>query len=135
MSSKPLVSVVACALTDDDGRVLLARRPAHKPMPGLWEFPGGKMELGETPEVAIIREMQEELGISIRDKCLAPLTFVSYAYDDFHLLLLLFVCRKWEGDITPVEGQELKWIRPLRLRDLQIIPADEPFIPVLQEWL
>ena len=135
MSSKPLVSVVACALSDDDGRVLLARRPADKPMPGLWEFPGGKMKPDETPEAAIIREMNEELGISIRDKCLAPLTFVSYAYDDYHLLLLLFVCRKWEGEMTPMEGQELKWVRVKRLRDYPLMPADEPFIPMLQEWI
>ena len=112
-----LVLVAACALVDADGRVLLARRPPGKPMAGLWEFPGGKVEQGERPEETLIRELKEELGIDVREPCLAPLTFASHAYPDFHLLMPLYVCRRWEGTVSPQEGQELAWVRPNKLRD------------------
>ncbi|MEM9144571.1 MAG: (deoxy)nucleoside triphosphate pyrophosphohydrolase [Pseudomonadota bacterium] len=130
-----LVLVVAVALIDPDGRVLLARRPAHKAMGGLWEFPGGKVEVGETPEAALIRELHEELGISTWQSCLAPLTFASHGYDGFHLLMPLFVCRKWEGIAQGREGQELAWADPKRLRDYPMPPADLPLIPILRGWL
>jgi 8-oxo-dGTP diphosphatase len=135
MSSKPLVIVVACALTDTDGRVLIAQRPEGKRNGGLWEFPGGKMEPGETPEAALIREIREELGVSIRDKCLAPLTFASHTYEDFHLLMPLYICRRWDGDIVPQEGQKIAWARANRLGDYTFVPADIPLIPILQDWL
>jgi 8-oxo-dGTP diphosphatase len=125
------VPVSAVALIDPDRRVLIARRPEGKPLAGLWEFPGGKIETGETPEDALIRELAEELGITVRPACLAPLTFVSFRYDDFHLLMLLYVCRRWEGIVTPREGQALKWVRPERLREFPMPPADEPLIPHL----
>lgn len=124
-----MVLVVACALMDADGRVLIARRPEGKALAGLWEFPGGKLEPGERPEAALIRELREELGIEVKEACLAPLTFASHAYDDFHLLMPLYVCRRWEGFATSREGQELKWVSPLRLRDWPMPPADEPLIP------
>jgi len=127
--------VSAVALVDADGRVLLAQRPEGKSMAGLWEFPGGKVEAGETPEAALIRELQEELGIDTWQSCLAPLTFASHAYADFHLLMPLFICRKWQGTPQPREGQVLKWVRPLALRDYPMPPADIPLIPVLQDWL
>ncbi len=127
--------VSAVALVDADGRVLLAQRPEGKSMAGLWEFPGGKVEAGETPEVALIRELQEELGVDTWQSCLAPLTFASHAYDDFHLLMPLFICRKWQGTPQPREGQVLKWVRPMALRDYPMPPADIPLIPVLQDWL
>jgi 8-oxo-dGTP diphosphatase len=127
------VPVSAVALIDPDRRVLIARRPEGKPLAGLWEFPGGKIETGETPEDALIRELAEELGITVRPACLAPLTFVSFRYDDFHLLMLLYVCRRWEGIVTPREGQTLKWVRPERLREYPMPPADEPLIPHLIE--
>jgi len=127
--------VSAVALIDADGRVLLAQRPEGKSMAGLWEFPGGKVEAGETPEVALIRELQEELGIDTWQSCLAPLTFASHAYADFHLLMPLFICRKWQGMPQPREGQVLKWVRPMALRDYPMPPADIPLIPVLQDWL
>ncbi len=130
-----LLLVSAVALVDADGRVLLAQRPEGKPMAGLWEFPGGKVEPGETPEAALIRELQEELGIDTWQSCLAPLTFASHAYDDFHLLMPLFICRKWQGTPQPREGQVLKWVRPPVLRDYPMPPADVPLIPVLQDWL
>ncbi|GMG81106.1 (deoxy)nucleoside triphosphate pyrophosphohydrolase [Paralimibaculum aggregatum] len=130
-----MVLVSAAALIDPDGRVLLAQRPAHKAMGGLWEFPGGKVEPGETPEAALIRELAEELGIGTWASCLAPLTFASHAYDDFHLLMPLFACRKWEGTPSPREGQRLAWVRPARLRDYPMPPADLPLIPVLRDWL
>ena len=130
-----LLLVSAVALVDADGRVLLAQRPEGKPMAGLWEFPGGKVEAGETPEAALIRELQEELGIDTWQSCLAPLTFASHAYDDFHLLMPLFICRKWQGTPQPREGQVLKWVRPPVLRDYPMPPADVPLIPVLQDWL
>ena len=130
-----VVLVSAVALIDPDGRVLLAQRPAGKSMAGLWEFPGGKIEPGETPEHALIRELHEELGIDTWASCLAPLTFASHAYDDFHLLMPVFACRKWEGQPHPREGQVLKWVRPEALRDFPMPPADLPLIPVLRELL
>jgi 8-oxo-dGTP diphosphatase len=123
-----LVLVAACALVDADGRVLLAQRPAGRAMAGLWEFPGGKVEAGERPEQTVIRELSEELGISVTQACLAPLTFASHAYPDFHLLMPLYVCRRWEGAVTPKEGQELVWVRPNRLREYDMPPADAPLI-------
>jgi 8-oxo-dGTP diphosphatase len=130
-----LVLVAAAALVDADGRVLLAQRPPGKAMAGLWEFPGGKVEPGERPETCLIRELGEELGVAVKAACLAPLTFASYAYDDFHLLMPLWVCRRWEGEAKPREGQALAWVRPMRLRDYPMPPADEPLIPALQELL
>mgnify|MGYP001409930899 FL=1 len=130
-----VVLVSAVALVDADGRVLLAQRPEGKSMAGLWEFPGGKIEPGETPEHALIRELHEELGIDTWASCLAPLTFASHAYDDFHLLMPVFACRKWEGQPHPREGQVLKWVRPGALRDFPMPPADLPLIPVLRELL
>ncbi len=133
--SAPIVLVSACALIDADGRVLLAQRPEGKTMAGLWEFPGGKVEAGERPEQTLIRELKEELGITVNEACLAPLTFASHAYADFHLLMPLYVCRKWEGTITATEGQRLAWVRPNRLRDYDMPPADIPLIPHLQALL
>jgi 8-oxo-dGTP diphosphatase len=133
--SVKLVLVAACALIDADGRVLLAQRPAGKPMAGLWEFPGGKVENGERPEDSLIRELEEELGIVVREACLAPLTFASHAYPDFHLLMPLFVCRRWDGTVTPREGQRLAWVRPNRLREYPMPPADEPLIAHLTSLL
>ena len=130
-----IVLVSAVALIDRDGRVLLAQRPEGKPMAGLWEFPGGKVEAGETPEAALIRELEEELGINTWASCLAPLTFASHAYDDFHLLMPLFACRKWEGQAMSREGQALKWVRPANLRDYPMPAADVPLIPILRDWL
>jgi 8-oxo-dGTP diphosphatase len=127
--------VAAVALVDTDGRVLIARRPEGKPMAGLWEFPGGKVEAGERPEDALIRELAEELGIAVHDSCLAPLSFVSHAYESFHLLMPLYVCRRWNGEVRPLEGQELAWVRPVRLRDYPMPPADEPLVPVLRDLL
>ncbi len=130
-----MVLVAAVALIDEDGRVLLSQRPEGKPLAGLWEFPGGKIEPGETPEAALIREIREELGVRLRAPCLTPLTFASHAYDDCHLLMPLFACRRWEGEITPLEGQSLAWVRSNRLRDYAMPPADLPLIPILQDWL
>ena len=127
--------VSAVAWIDADGRVLLAQRPDGKSMAGLWEFPGGKVEAGETPEAALIRELHEELGINTWKSCLAPLTFASHAYEKFHLLMPLFACRRWEGVPTPREGQTLAWVRPDRLRDYPMPPADIPLIPILRDWL
>lgn len=127
--------VSAVALIDPDGRVLLAKRPDGKSMAGLWEFPGGKVEVGETPEGALIRELQEELGIDTWQSCLAPLTFASHTYEDFHLLMPLFVCRKWNGTPQPREGQTLKWVRANALRDYPMPPADIPLIPALRDLL
>jgi len=139
LNRKPMpmktVLVSAVALIDVDGRVLLAQRPKGKSMAGLWEFPGGKVEPGETPEVALIRELQEELGIDTWSSCLAPLTFASHSYPDFHLLMPLFACRKWAGIVTPCEGQALKWVRARDLRDYPMPPADIPLIPILRDWL
>jgi len=127
--------VVAVALVDADGRVLLAQRPEGKAMAGLWEFPGGKVDPGERPEEALIRELKEELGIDTEASCLAPLSFASHSYDDFHLLMPLWVCRKWEGIAQPREEQVLKWVRPSALRDYPMPAADLPLIPVLQDLL
>ncbi len=129
------VLVSAVALIDVDGRVLLAQRPEGKSMAGLWEFPGGKVEVGETPEQALIRELEEELGINTWQSCLAPLTFASHAYDDFHLLMPLFACRKWDGTPQGREGQTLKWVRKHQLRDYSMPAADVPLIPILMDWL
>ncbi len=126
-----LLLVVAVALIDADGRVLIAQRPEGKQMAGLWEFPGGKLEPGERPEETLIRELHEELGIEVKAACLAPLTFASHAYEDFHLLMPLYVCRRWTGDVRGREGQALKWVRPVKLRDYPMPPADEPLIPHL----
>jgi 8-oxo-dGTP diphosphatase len=131
----PLVLVVACALVDVDGRVLIAQRPPGKPMAGLWELPGGKVEAGERPEVSLIRELHEELGITVKEACLAPLTFASHAYESFHLLMPLYACRRWDGFVQPREGQALKWVRPQALRDYPMPPADEPLIPALIDLL
>ena len=130
-----IVLVSAVALIDADGRVLLAQRPEGKSMAGLWEFPGGKVEDGETPEAALIRELKEELGIDTWHSCLAPLTFASHTYAGFHLLMPLFACRKWQGTATPREGQVLAWVRPAALRDYPMPPADLPLIPILRDWL
>jgi 8-oxo-dGTP diphosphatase len=123
-----LVLVAACALIDPDGRILLAQRPAGKSMAGLWEFPGGKIEAGERPEQSLIRELKEELGIAVKEECLAPLTFASHLYPDFHLLMPLYVCRRWEGIVTAQEQQKLKWVRPAELKNYPMPPADEPLI-------
>jgi 8-oxo-dGTP diphosphatase len=129
----PILLVVAVALIDPDGRVLLARRPKDKAMAGLWEFPGGKIQDRESPEAALIRELEEELGIDVAESCLAPLTFASHRYERFHLLMPLYVCRRWRGVPTPREGQELKWVRPARLGDYEMPPADRPLVAALQD--
>ena len=134
-SDHPVVLVSAIALIDVDGRVLLAERPAGKSMPGLWEFPGGKVQEGETPEAALIREVREELGLDVTVSCLAPVAFASHAYDDFHLLMPLFACRVWKGTAAPQEGQRLKWVRPLEMRDYPMPPADEPLVAMLIDLL
>ena len=131
----PIVLVVACALIDADGRVLLAERPEGKAMAGLWEFPGGKIAPGETPEAALIRELREELGVDTETSCLAPFTFASHAYDDFHLLMPLYVCRVWRGTPTPLEGQRLVWAAPTRLGDYAMPPADRPLVAMLRDLL
>jgi 8-oxo-dGTP diphosphatase len=130
-----LLLVVAVALVDVDGRVLVSERPAGKQLAGLWEFPGGKVEPGERPEQTLIRELAEELGIRVEEPCLAPLTFASHAYPDFHLLMPLYVCRRWTGTPRPMEGQALRWVRPKALRDLAMPPADAPLIPFLIDLL
>jgi 8-oxo-dGTP diphosphatase len=130
-----LVLVAACALVDGDGRVLLAQRPEGKSMAGLWEFPGGKVEPGEVPEDCLIRELREELGITVARPCLAPLSFASHGYDGFHLLMPLYVCRRWEGVVSGCEGQALKWVRPQELRTYPMPPADEPLVAALLDLL
>ncbi len=135
MNGVRIVVVAACALVDTDGRVLVAQRPEGKTMAGLWEFPGGKVDDGERPEAALIRELKEELGIDVSEACLAPLTFASHGYDDFHLLMPLYVCRRWKGEARPRENQTLRWVRPNRLRELAMPPADLPLIPHLIDTL
>jgi len=135
MTQKKMVLVVAVALVDADGRVLLAQRPEGKSMAGLWEFPGGKVHEGETPEAALIRELHEELGIDVKESCLAPLTFASHTYETFHLLMPLYVCRRWEGNVHGAEGQQLAWVRPTRLGDYPMPPADKPLIAMICDLL
>jgi 8-oxo-dGTP diphosphatase len=130
-----LLLVVAVALVDRDGRVLVSQRPPGKQLAGLWEFPGGKVEPGERPEATLIRELAEEIAVTVEEPCLAPLTFASHPYDDFHLLMPLYVCRRWSGTPRPLEGQALKWVRPGALRDLAMPPADAPLIPFLVDLL
>ena len=127
--------VVACALVDPDHRVLVTQRPEGKQLAGLWEFPGGKLDPGERPEAALIRELHEELGLVVKEPCLAPLTFASHPYEEFHLLMPLYICRRWEGTPMSREGQALKWVRPGKLRELAMPPADEPLIPPLIDLL
>ena len=134
MSAK-IVLVAACALVDADGRVLIAQRPQGKAMAGLWEFPGGKVEDGERPEWSLIRELKEELGVAVSEACLAPLPFASHSYPDFHLLMPLYVCRRWEGTVTALEAQQLAWVKPNRLRDYEMPPADVPLIAHLMALL
>ena len=131
----PILIVAAAALLDADGRVLIAKRPEKKDMAGLWEFPGGKVKCGETPEEALIRELREELDISTEDSCLAPLTFASHTYNEFHLLMPLYVCRRWWGTITPLESQETKWVSPKKLKNFEMPPADKPLIAILRDLL
>lgn len=133
--AKPLVFVAAVALIDADGRVLLARRPQGKEMAGLWEFPGGKIHDGETPEAALVRELKEELDVDVSASCLAPFTFASHAYDAFHLVMPLYVCRIWEGTVTPREGQELVWVRPSAMDGYAMPPADAPLVAMLRDYL
>jgi 8-oxo-dGTP diphosphatase len=135
ISEARLLLVAACALVDSDHRVLLTQRPAGKPMAGLWEFPGGKILPGETPETCVLRELQEELGLDTAENCLAPLTFASHAYPDFHLLMPLFVCRIWHGFPEPREGQALKWLRPRDMAALPMPPADRPLVAFLRDYL
>ncbi|MBB3915637.1 8-oxo-dGTP diphosphatase MutT [Rhizobium fabae] len=134
-AGRKILLVAACALIDADGRILLAQRPEGKSLAGLWEFPGGKVEPGETPEETLVRELEEELGIRTKIACLAPLTFASHSYETFHLLMPLYICRRYEGIAEGREGQALKWVRPQALRDYPMPPADEPLIPMLQDLL
>ena len=134
-AERPVLLVAAAALVDPDGRVLIAQRPEGKAMAGLWEFPGGKVGPGETPEEALIRELAEELGIDVTENCLAPFTFASHRYEDFHLLMPLYVCRVWNGSVRPLEGQTLKWVRPMRLGDYPMPPADRPLVAMLRDLL
>ncbi len=130
-----MVLVAAVALIDADGRVLLAKRPEGKAMAGLWEFPGGKVRASETPEAALVRELREELALDVTESCLSPFTFASHRYEGFHLLLALYVCRVWEGTLIPREGQEVKWVRPGRLKDYPMPPADQPLVAMLRDFL
>jgi 8-oxo-dGTP diphosphatase len=132
---RPLLLAVACAMIDDDGRVLVTRRPEGKPMAGFWEFPGGKIEPGESPEQALIRELTEELGVTVGERCLAPLTFVSHAYENYHVLMPLFVTRRWTGELEAREGQELAWTTAARLREFRLLPSNEPLIAIIRDWL
>jgi 8-oxo-dGTP diphosphatase len=134
-SGLPILTVVAVALVDADGRVLLAQRPEGKPMAGLWEFPGGKIHAGESPEAALIRELKEEIDIDVTEACLAPFTFASHRYETFHLLMPLYVCRRWKGTLRPCEGQTLAWVRPVKLGDYPMPPADIPLVAMLQDLL
>jgi 8-oxo-dGTP diphosphatase len=133
--SHPLVLVVAAALIDADGRVLLAERPAGKSMAGLWEFPGGKVEAGERPEASLIRELREELGITVKEECLAPFAFASHAYEKFHLLMPLYLCRRWEGIVQPQEAQRIVWVRPRDMANYPVPPADVPLVAQLRDFL
>ena len=133
--TKPILLVVAAALVDADNHVLIAQRPPGKSMAGLWEFPGGKLNPGETPEAALRRELEEELAIEVCETCLAPFTFASHAYDTFHLMMPLYICRNWEGEITPREGQEIAWVRANRLQNYPMPPADLPLLPFLRDLL
>ncbi|HEY1709701.1 MAG TPA: (deoxy)nucleoside triphosphate pyrophosphohydrolase [Rhizomicrobium sp.] len=135
MTAPKIVLVAACALVDADGRVLIAQRPPGKDMEGLWEFPGGKIEPGERPEDTVIRELAEELSIVVKEACLAPLTFASHSYTNFHLLMPLYICRRWDGQVAAREHKALKWVRPQVLRDYPMPPADLPIIPVLRDLL
>lgn len=135
MSGRNIVLVAACALVDEDGRVLLARRPEGRPIAGLWEFPGGKVEKGELPEDALIRELREELGIDVAKPCLAPFTFASHSYESFHLLMPLYICRKWKGEVEAKEGQQLAWVRPSRMGEYEMPPADVPLRAMLRDLL
>lgn len=135
MTNRPVLLVVAAALVDRDNRVLIAERPAGKAMAGLWEFPGGKVGADETPEQALVRELAEELSIEVCDTCLAPYTFASHSYERFHLLMPLYLCRNWEGEIVPREGQRIKWVRASRLNEYPMPPADLPLIPMLRDLL
>ncbi|ANK87397.1 MULTISPECIES: 8-oxo-dGTP diphosphatase MutT [Rhizobium] len=134
-AGRKILLVAACALIDADGRILLAQRPEGKSLAGLWEFPGGKVEPGETPEETLVRELEEELGVKTKIACLAPLTFASHSYETFHLLMPLYICRRYEGIAQGLEGQALKWVRAQALRDYPMPPADEPLIPMLQDLL
>jgi 8-oxo-dGTP diphosphatase len=134
-SGLPILTVVAVALVDADGRVLLAQRPEGKPMAGLWEFPGGKIHAGESPEAALIRELKEEIDIDVTEACLAPFTFASHRYEKFHLLMPLYVCRRWKGTLRAREGQTLAWVRPVKLGDYPMPPADIPLVAMLQDLL
>ncbi|MCW5751454.1 MAG: 8-oxo-dGTP diphosphatase MutT [Alphaproteobacteria bacterium] len=133
--SKPIMLVAAVALVDGDGRVLVAQRPEGKAMAGLWEFPGGKVEPGETPEAALIRELHEELGIDTKAACLAPFTFASHEYETFHLLMPLYLCRRWQGDVRAREHQAIRWVRANRLSELPMPPADRPLVAMLRDFL
>jgi len=133
--TKPILLVAAAALIDPDNRVLIAERPAGKSLAGLWEFPGGKVATGETPEQALVRELREELSIDVCETCLAPFTFASYGYEMFHLLMPLFICRNWEGEVEPREGQRIAWVRASRLSDYPMPPADQPIVPWLRDLL
>lgn len=135
VGTKPVILVAAAALIDADGRVLLAERPAGRSMAGLWEFPGGKVEPGETPEQALIRELHEELAIDVSASCLAPFSFASHAYPEFHLLMPLYVCRRWQGIVRPREGQAIKWLRPAQMADIPMPPADKPLVAMLRDLL
>lgn len=135
MNGKRLLLVVAIALIDADNRVLISQRPEGKQLAGLWEFPGGKLDPGETPEQALVRECREELGIEVCETCISPLTFASHAYDDFHLLMPLYICRNWEGEISPQEGQQIAWVRANRLQHYPMPPADVPLLPALRDLL
>lgn len=135
VSGRNIVLVAACALVDEDGRVLLARRPEGRPIAGLWEFPGGKVEKGELPEDALIRELREELGIDVAKPCLAPFTFASHSYESFHLLMPLYICRKWKGEVEAKEGQQLAWVRPSRMGEYEMPPADVPLRAMLRDLL
>jgi 8-oxo-dGTP diphosphatase len=135
MTGKPILTVVACALVDVDGRVLIAQRPEGKQLAGLWEFPGGKLEPGETPEVALIRELKEELDIEVTQACLAPFVFASHSYETFHLLMPLWLCRRWSGTVRAQEHKALAWVKPSKLGDYPMPPADEPLIAYLRDFL